>query len=200
MLLRQRMEEMLARIARHGGSMAALCIDLDDFKSVNDTLGHPIGDLLRRAVARRLCAELRADDLVARLGGDEFAVLQGDISDPADVTCLAERLVTAISEPYDLDGHEISIGASIGVALAPGDSLDADRLLKSADIALYRAKGDGRGTFRFFEPEMDARIQARRLLELDLRAAVHAAALVVNYQPLVNLGSGEITGFEALVR
>ena len=199
-LLRERMEEMLVRITRHGGSMAALCIDLDNFKWVNDTLGHPVGDLLLRAVAGRLGAELRADDLVARLGGDEFAVLQGDVSDPADVTHLAERLVAAIAEPYDLDGHAISISASIGVALAPGDSLDADRLLKNADIALYRAKGDGRGTFRFFEAEMDARIQARRLLELDLRAAIQAGALAVNYQPLVNLISGETTGFEALVR
>ena len=199
-LLHQRMEEMLARIARHGGNMAALCIDLDDFKSVNDTLGHPFGDLLLRAVAKRLGAALRSDDLVARLGGDEFAVLQGEVTDPADVTHLAERLVAAVSEPYDIDGHAVSISASIGVALAPGDSLDADRLLKDADIALYRAKSDGRGTFRFFEPEMDARVQARRSMELDLRAAVHAAALVVNYQPLVNLDSGDITGFEALLR
>jgi diguanylate cyclase (GGDEF)-like protein/PAS domain S-box-containing protein len=199
-LLRERMEEMLARITRHGGSMAALCIDLDNFKSVNDTLGHPIGDLLLKTVASRLVEQLRPDDLVARLGGDEFAVLQSGVADATEVTSLAERLLAAISEPYDLDGHQISIGASVGVALAPSDSQDADRLLKSADIALYRAKSDGRGTFRFFEADMDARIQARRLLELELRTAINAGALEVNYQPLVNLASGETTGFEALVR
>jgi len=200
LMLRERMEDMLARIARHGGRMAVLCLDLDNFKTVNDTLGHPIGDMLLKAVAGRLAVQLRDDDLVARLGGDEFAVLQADVCDTADVTSLAARLLATIAEPYDLDGHEISIGASIGVAFVPDDGLDADRLLKNADIALYRAKGDGRGMYRFFEPEMDARIQARRLLELDLRTAVNAGALTVDYQPLVSLQSGEATGFEALVR
>ncbi|MEJ0011630.1 MAG: EAL domain-containing protein [Bauldia sp.] len=200
MMLHERMQEMLARVARHGGSMAVLCIDLDNFKTVNDTLGHPVGDMLLKAVAGRLAVQLRSDDLVSRLGGDEFAVLQSEVSAAADVTSLAERLLATIAEPYELEGHQIAISASIGVALAPGDSLDADRLLKNADIALYRAKGDGRGTFRFFEAEMDARIQSRRLLELDLRSAVNAGALTVNYQPLVSLATGETTGFEALVR
>jgi len=199
-LLHERMQEMLARMARQGGGVATLCIDLDNFKWVNDTLGHPVGDLLLRAVSRRLSAQLRQDDLVARLGGDEFAVLQDGVTDPQDVTRLAERLVAAIAEPYNIDGHELSITGSIGIALAPGDGLDADRLLKSADIALYRAKSDGKGTFRFFEAEMDARIQARRLLELDLRAAIGTGALSVHYQPLINLATGDITGYEALVR
>jgi diguanylate cyclase (GGDEF)-like protein/PAS domain S-box-containing protein len=199
-LLHQRMREMLARAARHGGGMATLCIDLDNFKWVNDTLGHPVGDLLLRAVSRRLNSELREDDLVARLGGDEFAVLQDRVTSAEDVTHLAERLVASIAEPYNIDGHQISITASIGIALAPGDGLDTDRLLKNADIALYRAKSDGKGTFRFFEAEMDARIQARRALELDLRAAISTDALSVHYQPLINLATGDITGYEALVR
>ncbi len=199
-MMRSRLEEMLYRLHREGRGMATLCIDLDNFKSVNDTLGHPIGDLLLQAVAGRLCARLRDEDVVARLGGDEFAVLQSGTLTPVEVTNLAERLLAAVSEPYDLDGHHVSIGASIGIALAPGDGQDADQLLRNADMALYRAKADGRGTFRFFEAAMDAQVQARRRLELDLRSALKDEVLEVHYQPLVNLMTGAITGYEALVR
>jgi diguanylate cyclase (GGDEF)-like protein/PAS domain S-box-containing protein len=197
-LMRLRMEGMLA--ARNGGHMAVMCLDLDNFKSVNDTLGHPLGDLLLQQVARRLQGELRSDDTVARLGGDEFAVLQaGAVS--ADVASeLAQRLLTVVSEPYEIDGHTVTVGASIGIALAPNDGSDPDRLLKQADMALYRAKGDGRGAFRFFEPEMDARVQARRHLEMDLRSALNSGELEIYYQPLVDIASGRTCAFEALLR
>jgi diguanylate cyclase (GGDEF)-like protein/PAS domain S-box-containing protein len=199
-LLRLRMKDMLARIHRNSLSAAALCIDLDNFKAVNDTLGHPFGDLLLQAVGDRLRSLLREQDTVARLGGDEFAILQCDVAQPEQVSALAQRLLRLVGEPYDLDGHQITISASIGIALAPGDANDADRLLKNADMALYRAKADGKGTFRFFEAEMDARVQKRLRLEMDLRAALHAKALQVHYQPIVDLNSGGVNGFEALIR
>jgi diguanylate cyclase (GGDEF)-like protein/PAS domain S-box-containing protein len=198
-LMRLRMEDML-RVRRDGGQFAVLCIDLDNFKSVNDTLGHPLGDLLLQHVAIRLQSALRDHDTVARLGGDEFAVLQSGAATPDIASALAERLLAVISEPYELDGHLVAIGASIGVTLAPGDGDDADRLLKQADMALYRAKGDGKGAFRFFEPEMDARVQARRRLEMDLRSALHTGALELHYQPLIDIASGATCAFEALLR
>jgi diguanylate cyclase (GGDEF)-like protein/PAS domain S-box-containing protein len=199
-LLRLRMEEMLASLRRNGESLAALCIDLDNFKTVNDTLGHPFGDLLLQAVADRLRALVCEQDTVARLGGDEFAILQTGIAGPDEVSALAQGVLASIGAPFDLDGHQVCIGASIGIAVASHDSADADRLLKSSDMALYRAKGDGRNTFRFFEAEMDARAQARRTLELDMRQALAAGELALHYQPLVELASGGITGFEALLR
>ena len=199
-MLRIRMEEALNRLRRNGKGVATLCIDLDNFKAVNDTLGHPCGDHLLQCVAQRLRATLRPDDTAARLGGDEFAIVQTDIEDPAEVSALARRILADLSEPYDIMGHQVLVGASVGIALAPGDGTDADKLLKNADLALYRAKADGKGAFRFFESEMDARVQARRLLEIELRTAMLAHQLEVNYQPLVNLESGQISGFEALVR
>jgi diguanylate cyclase (GGDEF)-like protein/PAS domain S-box-containing protein len=197
-LMRLRMEAMLA--ARNGGQMAVMCLDLDNFKSVNDTLGHPLGDLLLQQVARRLQAELRAGDTVARLGGDEFAVLQADTESADAASELAQRLLCVVSEPYEIDGHTVAVGASIGIALAPNDGSDPDRLLKQADMALYRAKGDGKGAFRFFEPGMDARVQARRHLETDLRSALNSGELEIYYQPLVDIASGRTCAFEALLR
>ena len=199
-LLRLRMEEMLTRMHRSGEGVATLCIDLDNFKTVNDTLGHPYGDLLLQAVADRLRSVARGEDVVARLGGDEFAILQTGIAGPDDVSAFARRVLAAVAEPYDLDGHQVCAGASVGIAVAPGDGADADRLLKNADMALYRAKGDGKNTFRFFEAEMDARAQARRSLEVDLRKTLASEGFQLHYQPLVDLASGEITGFEALLR
>jgi diguanylate cyclase (GGDEF)-like protein/PAS domain S-box-containing protein len=199
-MLRLRMEEMLTRMQRNGGGVAALCIDLDGFKSVNDALGHSFGDLLLQTVARRLQGVARDGDCVVRLGGDEFAILQADVTSPEQVSAFAQRLLGAVGEPYDLNGHQISVGGSVGIALAPGDAVDADRLLKCADMAMYRAKADGRGTFRFFEPDMDARVQARHRLEVDLRAALQSGGLELHYQPLVDLRSGEVTAFEALIR
>ena len=199
-LLRLRMEEMLGRLRRNGESLATLCIDLDNFKTVNDTLGHPLGDLLLQAVADRLRAAVREQDIVARLGGDEFAILLAGAAGADEVGVFAQRALAAIGEPYDLEGHHVCVGASIGIAVAPGDGVDANRLLKNADMALYRAKGEGRNTFRFFEPEMDARAQARRRLEVDLRRALATSEFELHYQPLVDLASGAITGFEALLR
>ena len=200
LLFRERLDEALIRVRRHDESLAILCLDLDHFKDVNDTLGHPIGDKLLRQVSSRLRDCLRESDVVARLGGDEFAIIQTGIRTPEDASDFAIRLVDLVGEPYDIDGHHVIIGASVGIAVAPNDGDNPDRLLKNADMALYRAKGDGRGTFRFFEPEMDARVQARRALELDLRKALVAGEFEIYYQPLVNLREDAVTGFEALLR
>jgi diguanylate cyclase (GGDEF)-like protein/PAS domain S-box-containing protein len=199
-LLRLRMEEALARLRRTGKGVAMLCIDLDNFKSVNDTLGHPCGDHLLQRIAERIRGMIRDEDTAARLGGDEFAILQANIAEPAEVVALARRFLAEIGEPFDVMGHQVLIGASVGIALAPGDGDDADRVLKNADLALYRAKADGKGTFRFFEAEMDARAQTRRRLEMDLRKAMLAGALEVHYQPLVQLESGKVSALEALLR
>ena len=198
-LFHERVEQALAQVGR-GMQAAVLCLDLDRFKAVNDTLGHPVGDGLLQAVANRLQACVREVDTVARLGGDEFAVVQVGLDSPADVELLARRLVDALSRPYDLGGHHVVIGTSVGVALAPSDGKHPDLLLKNADIALYRAKLEGRGTFRFFEPEMDIRLQVRRMLELDLHNALAASEFELFYQPLLDLASDQICGFEALMR
>lgn len=198
-LFREHLERALIR-ARRGGGLAVLCVDLDRFKSVNDTLGHPVGDALLRAVSERLRKCVRESDLVARLGGDEFAVVQEDAFQPMEATALARRLVESLAEPFDIEGHCIAIGTSVGIALA-SDGLDgADALLKCAELALYRAKADGRGAWAFFEVEMDARMQARRLLEIDLRGALASKQLEVFYQPLIETAQGQVSGFEALVR
>ncbi len=201
-LFHERLDDALARLRRPGGapSLAVHCLDLDHFKSVNDTLGHPVGDLLLKAVAERLARCVGEEALVARLGGDEFAVIQPIASGPNAAGELANRLIALVAAPYDVQGNEVVIGASIGIALAPGDGDTADVLLRNADMALYRAKSEGRGTSHFFEPEMDRRIQARRSLELDLRKAFVNGEFELYYQPLVNLGSNAVTGFEALLR
>jgi diguanylate cyclase (GGDEF)-like protein/PAS domain S-box-containing protein len=199
-LLHSRMAEMLHRLQRDMKGFAVMCVDLDNFKVVNDTHGHPFGDRLLQAVAARLKHLLRENDIVARLGGDEFAIIQADVTQPEYTSILAQRIIEALGEPYDLEGHRISVGVSVGIALAPSDSTDADVLLKNADMALYRAKADGRGTFRFFEPEMDARVQARHRIEIDLRAALKNGQLTLHYQPLVDLHTGQVNGFEALMR
>jgi diguanylate cyclase (GGDEF)-like protein/PAS domain S-box-containing protein len=198
-LFRERIEYELRRRAGTGLT-AVFCLDLDNFKAVNDALGHPTGDKLLQQVSQRLLNEVCKGDTVARLGGDEFAVLRPDMPDAATAAALATRLIQAIGAPYEIDDHTVSVGLSIGIALGPPDGATCEALVKSADLALYRAKTDGRGTFCFFEPEMDARLQRRRRLELDLRAALAAEAIEVHYQPLLNLRTGAISGFEALVR
>ena len=182
-----------------GEKIALLCLDLDRFKDVNDTLGHPFGDKLLIQVAERLRGCVRQSDSVARLGGDEFAILQGGLSDLGETASLAERIIEAISAPFNLAGHQALIGISIGIAVGPVDATDTDQLLIASDSALYRAKADGRGTYRFFESAMDQRIQARRGLELDLRRALTEDEFVLHYQPLVNLRTRQICGFEALI-
>lgn len=180
--------------------VAVLCLDLDRFKHVNDTLGHPAGDALLRLVAARLKSIVRHSDTIARFGGDEFALAQLASDQPAAATKLAERIVETIGAPYDIDGHQVVIGASVGVALGPNDGTCSEELLKKADLALYRAKSEGRGRSRFFEPGMDALMQMRRALELDLRQALREGQFEVHYQPIVDIASSRVTCFEALLR
>jgi diguanylate cyclase (GGDEF)-like protein len=197
-LLNERLEHALTRV-RRDELVAIHHLDLDQFKAVNDTLGHPGGDKLLKMVADRLRLLVRESDTIARMGGDEFAIVQV-AADPADATTLAQRIISAMSEPFDIDGHQAAIGASIGIAVGPGDGLSPDELLRNADLALYRSKGDGRGTFRFFEPEMDLQMQARRIMEHDLRKALPTGQFELYYQPIVNLASNQVGGFEALIR
>jgi diguanylate cyclase (GGDEF)-like protein len=198
-LFRDQMDVAVTSLRRRG-PFAIHFIDLDEFKQVNDTLGHPCGDQLLCAVADRLRNAVASSDVIARFGGDEFVVLQYPLVHPEEAATLAERMVGALSEPFQISGHEVVIGASIGIALAPRDGRDADLLLKNADMALYRAKSDGRGAWRFFERGMDVMAQARRSLQLDLRNAVATNALKVYYQPLYNLRSKRISTCEALLR
>jgi diguanylate cyclase (GGDEF)-like protein len=198
-LLRERLEHELKRV-RRGEIVAMLCLDLDHFKSVNDTLGHPIGDELLKLVADRLRGCTREPDTIARLGGDEFAIIMTQLRQPSDAAVLARRIRASISKPYHVDGHQIVSDISIGISIAPIDGAEPDQLLKNADMALYGAKADGRGTYRFFEAEMDKRMKERRDLEMDLRQALANGEFELHYQPLVNLQTNEISAFEALLR
>jgi diguanylate cyclase (GGDEF)-like protein len=193
------LDRMIATMRRNG-PLAILFVDLDQFKQVNDTLGHPRGDELLRAVSDRLRGVMRKSDIVARFGGDEFVLLQSPAPSSGETGDLAERIVKTLSQPYQIDGHQIVIGASVGIALAPRDGVDADLLLKNADMALYHAKAGGRGGWCFFEPEMDAKAQARRALELDLRTALAEGQFELYFQPLFNLKTMRITTCEALIR
>jgi diguanylate cyclase (GGDEF)-like protein len=198
-LFRDQIEHRLAYLAREQ-TFAILCLDLDHFKNVNDTLGHVLGDELLRQCSERTAECRRQGDTIACLGGDEFAILQGGVKQPDDAMALADRLIDVTNAPFDLDGNQVVVGLSIGIAFAPTDAADPDQLLKNADIALYRAKGDGRGIYRFFESEMDTALQARRALELDLRKALVNGEFELYYQPLVNLAAEQISGFETLIR
>ena len=198
-LFREQLEEALWRTKRND-HIAVLCLDLDHFKGINDSLGHPIGDDLLREVAGRLTDCVREGDTVCRLGGDEFAIVQIGSDRQTSPTNLASRLIEVVSAPYNIQGHQITIGVSIGVAVAPDDGSDPDQLLKNADLALYRAKEDGGGIFHFFEIGMDARAQARRLLEIDLRGALLRSEFLIYYQPIHDLKADRVVGFEALVR
>ena len=199
-LLRERMEHALAVTRSGGPDLAVLMLDLDRFKEVNDTLGHPTGDTLLRAVAARLLGCARETTLIARLGGDEFAVIDYVTNPVVEATALAEKIRKALCDPFDLGDHQVIAGTSIGIAIAPRDGLDCDEILKSADLALYSAKGGGRGAFRFFEPELDQLMHARRNLERELRDALANSEFELHYQPFVNTRTGEISGFEALLR
>ncbi|WP_407180172.1 EAL domain-containing protein [Bradyrhizobium sp. STM 3562] len=199
-LFREQLEQAL-RLAKRGDQLAVLCLDLDHFKDINDSLGHPTGDALLIEVGRRLSQCIGEGDTVARLGGDEFAIVQlcgAGESNPA--VSLASRIVEVIAAPYDIGGHQLLIGVSVGISLAPDDGKNPDELLKKADLALYRAKADGRGTYRFFEAGMDARAQARRLLELDLRAAVSRGEFEMHYQPIRDVLADTVVACEALIR
>src|SRR5581483_8680897 len=185
-LLNERLEQALSHF-RDGQMVAVHHLDLDQFKAVNDTFGHPAGDKLLKIVAERLRALVRETDTIARMGGDEFVIVQAPVADPAEATTLAQQIIAWISEPYDIDGQQALVGTSIGIAVSPGDGDAPDKLLRNADLALYRAKGDGRGTFRFFEPAMNEQMQGRRVMELDLRKALPAGEFELYYQPVVNL-------------
>jgi diguanylate cyclase (GGDEF)-like protein len=199
-LLREQLNLALSRPMHGGEALAVLFIDLDGFKSINDTLGHQTGDNLLRCVAKRLQENVREVDRVARLGGDEFAVIQMESEQPKGASLLASRLIELIARPYQIDGHQLVIGASIGVAVASEEKNNLDDLLKSADLAMYRAKADGRGTYRFFEPHMDACAQARRAMEFSLRTADIESAFELYYQPLIDLATRRVTCLEALLR
>jgi diguanylate cyclase (GGDEF)-like protein len=179
--------------------LALLCLDLDRFKQVNDTLGHPLGDLLLRAVTGRLLAQVDEGCTVARLGGDEFAIISKR-STPQEAADLAARVVDTLGRTFELEGHRAEIGASIGIAIAPRDGAGPDELLRNADLALYRAKAAGRGCFRFLEPETDLRLRVQRSLEQDLRSALGSDELELYYQPLVEVPTRQVLGFEALLR
>jgi diguanylate cyclase (GGDEF)-like protein/PAS domain S-box-containing protein len=198
-LFRERIERELKMTGR-GRQFALLYIDVDEFKGINDSLGHHVGDELLKAVASRLRSCVRDTDMVARLGGDEFAVIQTDVGDVDDVVEFVTRIQEAIRQPHECLGHQLSTDASIGVALAPQDGTDLDQLIKNADLAMYGAKASGRRTYRFFEPDMDARAKARLTMERDLRQALLDGGFQIHYQPLVDLARDEVTGCEALLR
>ena len=176
-----------------------MCFDLDNFKAVNNSLGHPIGDKLLQELAKRLCATVDADATIARLGGDEFAIIHPSI-DGLDAEKLARRMISTMSTPFIIEGQEIHASICIGIAMAPQHGTTAEQLMKCADLALYRAKDQGRGSWRFFDPEMDVQIQARRALEVDLHRALGAGEFRLDYQPLINLATNSVVGMEALVR
>jgi diguanylate cyclase (GGDEF)-like protein/PAS domain S-box-containing protein len=198
-LFQEQLEAALVRI-NPGEQLAVLYIDIDEFKSVNDSLGHRIGDELLKSVAKSLRDCLGETDLIARLGGDEFAVVQTAVKGPEDATALVKRIYQSIHQPFECLGHLVTTDASIGIAFASHDGIDLEQLLKNADLAMYSAKAAGRRTWRFFEPEMDARMKARHLLEIDLRQAIVEGGFEVYYQPIVDLRSNRVSGCEALLR
>ena len=200
MLFRERLGQELARAERDGSSFAVFCLDLDRFKAVNDSLGHPVGDSLLSVVGERIKSALRTEDVVGRLSGDEFAVLQVGTGSAEAAAVLARRLNEALARPFSINGHTMELGVSIGIALAPQDGASSDQIFKSADMALYRAKNEGRNTFRFYEASMDAAAVARQSLEIDLRQALSHGELALNYQPVVDPASKQVAGFEALLR
>ncbi|MGI9489247.1 MAG: putative bifunctional diguanylate cyclase/phosphodiesterase [Geminicoccaceae bacterium] len=199
-LFTNRLEIALAKARRDDTCLAIHCLDLNDFKGVNDTLGHAIGDELLRQVATRLSEALRASDMVARLGGDEFAIVQAPIETVAEATVLAERLIDALSAPYLIDNHNVFTSASVGIAVSPQNGHDPDKLLSFADTALYQAKDLGRARYQFFSSEMERRLSYRKGIERDLRDAVDAGQFSLHYQPQYCLQSGQLLGAEALLR
>ena len=198
-LFHERLREELAR-ATPGQQLAVLYIDIDEFKNVNDSLGHQVGDELLKSVARVLCLHAKPNEFIARLGGDEFAIMQTGVENQAEITGLVTRIFEAIRAPFECLGHQVTTDASVGIAVAPQHGPDLDQILKNADLAMYAAKSAGRRTWRFFESQMDARVKARRMLEMDMRQALLDGAFEVYYQPCVSLDDNRITGCEALVR
>ncbi|MGI9452087.1 MAG: putative bifunctional diguanylate cyclase/phosphodiesterase [Geminicoccaceae bacterium] len=199
-LFRDRLQQALAQAERRGDRVAVICLDLDHFKDVNDTLGHGVGDELLKEVTKRVQALVRASDTLARLGGDEFAIIQVELGQPDGAANLAQRIIDALVQPFEIQGHELVIGSSVGIALYPEDQADPDHLLRNADLALYRAKAEGRGIYRFFEEEMNRLLQQRKALEAALRRALADDQFELYYQPQVGLEDECVTGVEALIR
>jgi diguanylate cyclase (GGDEF)-like protein/PAS domain S-box-containing protein len=199
-LYQERLKQALEQSEPGNKRVAVLCVDLDLFKKVNDSFGHPMGDRLLKLVAERLRSEVRGNNLVARLGGDEFAIILASDVSPKEASDYAARVIKVLSACYDIDGIEVVVGASIGIALSPGDGASSEELMRNADMALYRAKSDGGGVHRFFEREMDRQAQKRRDMELDLRRAFANGEFELHYQPLVNIAADRISGFESLLR
>jgi diguanylate cyclase (GGDEF)-like protein len=200
LLFKEHLEEALTDVTIAPHQVAVLFLDLDGFKSVNDTLGHSVGDLLLKSIAAKLRNILRPTDRISRLGGDEFAILQMSVVQPESSIALAQEILAIAEQEFDIDGHDVTVGASIGIAIASPGETDAETILKSADLAMYSAKSDGRGTYRMFDPEMDSIVQARRILEKDLRTAFSQNEFRLFYQPLVNLHTKRVKAFEALMR
>ena len=200
-LFREWLSHSQADVDRQGTSLAVLCLDLDHFKEVNDILGHSAGDELLQQATERMTAALRSNDILARLGGDEFSIIQKHGDQPSGSSRLAERLVTSLAAPFDLNGTEVNIGVSIGIALRdPGAKIDGETLMRHADLALYRAKMDGRGTFRYFEDDMNCALVARKRIEANLRKAIAEGELELHYQPQIELATNTVIGVEALLR
>jgi len=199
-LLAERLGEALTTAMSRGDMLAVLYLDLDHFKGVNDTLGHSVGDELLRAIAERLKGCVNDTATVARLGGDEFAIIQTNLESPSEAAMLARLICDAIKAPYDLRGHVVIADTSIGIAIAPNDGEHVDELLKNADMALYGAKADGRGTYRLFEADMDACVKARPSMELALRHALEVGEFELHYQPLLDLEQDRVSCCEALLR
>ena len=200
LLFKEQLEEALIDVSATPDPLAILFLDLDGFKAVNDTLGHSIGDLLLKSIATKIRDALQPTDRIARLGGDEFAILQTSAPQPGSSIALAEKLIEIIGQSCSIDGHDVTVGASVGIAVACSGSTNSESFIKSADLAMYSAKSDGRGTYRMFDPEMDAIVQARRVLERDMRTALTLGGFELFYQPLINLQTQKVTAFEALMR
>jgi diguanylate cyclase (GGDEF)-like protein len=200
LLFKSHLETILGEVPATAHPIAVLLLDLDGFKGVNEALGHSVGDLLLKSIAGRLRDILQATDRIARLGGDEFAILQTSMPQPASSVALAEKIIELTAATRSIDGHDVTVGASVGIAIGEPGEIDAGHFLKRADLAMYGAKSGGRGTYRIFNPEMDCQVQARRLLERDMRQGLVQNCFRLHYQPLVNLQTRKVTGFEALMR
>jgi diguanylate cyclase (GGDEF)-like protein len=200
LLFKEQLEAALQDVSVTPSPLAVLFLDLDGFKAVNDTLGHSVGDMLLKSIAAKLRDLLPATDRIARLGGDEFAILQLSGAQPAAAIALAEEIIAVAGRPHAVDGHDVTVGASVGIAIANPGEMNSESILKSADLAMYSAKSEGRGTHRMFDPQMDAAVQTRRSMERDMRTALAQREFSLSYQPLVNLQTKKVTAFEALMR